>query len=656
MKAKKSGLDVRADKKKPKRLAIYVVYDKDGILDDFREYYINEVKKVTDYISVIVCGTLTADSRNKLEQLADDVYVRENKGLLAYGWLDGIAHIGWDKIYEYDELLLLNDSFFGPIYPLKDMFDAMEKSDADFYGAMRNFEEKSFKEIAGRPLKHGHFRGSICYFYVIKRRLLHSAEFKRYWSQHPVVDDGWDTVFFAEIDFYDFLLDAGFKIDSYQSDKLERYQFDNLSHSMRKLIEDEKIPFVRARSLGTDVRNQSMSNSYGKDPRKTLDYIQNCTDYDTDMIWKYLTRTKNLTHLWQQMQLEYVVSDEKDDKPFEYAKKIAAILHIYYDDQVERIARYCKNFPQNTDFYITTTSQVVFDHIENEFKKAGLNYTCEIRPNRGAAIPTLWVTYSKLVTEEVYEYVCYFHDKKSPYSEYTIQGEEFALRCFENLFGTEHVVKNIINLFEDNPRLGVVGAPAVYHGEYYASPCRTWPGNYENTVKLAKKLDLHVDINSEITPVAPYGDMLWFRSKALKKALSYGFTYEDFPEKHGKDNSLPHAVERIYGFAAQDSGYYYAEVITQDNARTDLMSYRYMLDRISETMMEIGCPPISLDYTTQVIRELSRIAIAHNETIGPCAPTARIIVKRAIKKRIPKPIWKVMRKIYGLFGGKKWVG
>ena len=86
------------------------------------------------------------------------------------------------------------------------------------------------------------------------------------------------------------------------------------------------------------------------------------------------------------------------------------------------------------------------------------------------------------------------------------------------------------------------------------------------------------------------------------------------------------------------------------------MSYRYMLDRISETMMEIGCPPISLDYTTQVIRELSRIAIAHNETIGPCAPTARIIVKRAIKKRIPKPIWKVMRKIYGLFGGKKWVG
>ena len=34
----------------------------------------------------------------------------------------------------------------------------------------------------------------------------------------------------------------------------------------------------------------------------------------------------------------------------------------------------------------------------------------------------------------------------------------------------------------------------------------------------------------------------------------------------------------------------------------------------------------------------------------------RKIVKMAIKKRIPNPIWKVSKKIYHLFGGKKWIG
>lgn len=630
---------------RPKRIAIYVIFDKDGILDGFRKYYLEQLRKVTDCIVAVVNGTLTAESREELEQLTDDFFVRENKGLLAYGWIEGIRHIGWDRLYEYDELLMLNDSFFGPFFPLEDMFDAMEKSDADFYGAMKNFEEKAYTQIAGRPMKHGHFRGSICYFYVIKRRLLHSTEFKKYWDSTPVINGDWDTYFFSEIDFYDYVQDAGFKIDAFQSDKLKGYYFDNLTHNMSKLISEDAIPFARIRPFCTDLKDQSMQISYGKDPRMTLDYINEHTDYDINLIWDYILRTKNLTNIYNQLQLEYVIPKHFVEKPFSYKKQVAAIIHIYYPDLAELIAEYCANFVPNTDFFITTTEEDAKEVIEEAFEKHNLHYECKVRPNVGVAMSTLWVTYADIVTGGEYEYICYFHDKKSPYAQFGINGEQFATRCYENLFGTQEVVKNIINLLEANPRMGILGVPIVYHGEYFEVALRSWKGNFQNTVDLAKKLDLNVDISPYITPVAPYGDMFWFRSAALKKAIGYNFTYDDFDVPYAPDFTFMHAIERIYGFAAQDSGYYYADALNTDDARSDLVNYQHMLHQFTSIMMQNGHDPHNF-YAAEEIMHMYR---GH-------ALSAEQVIKAEVKRRCPSFLWNILKKIYHFFGGKKWVG
>lgn len=584
-----------------KRLAMYVIYDKDGILDGFRKYYLQEIRKCVNYILAVVCGSIRPECRDELSELADEVIVRENKGLLAGAWVSGIRHIGWDKLSEYDELFMLNDSFFGPIYPLQDMIDAMEESDADFYGAMKNFEEKSYKELAGRPLKHGHFRGSICYFYIIKERLLHSPEFKKYWSKTPQIKENWDTYFYAEIDFYDYVVDCGFRVDAYQGDKLKGYFFDNLTQNMLKLIGDEKIPFARIRPFCTDMQDQMLSIGYGFDPRHTLEYIDKHTDYDVNYIWDYILRAKNLTHIWKQLQLEYVVSKTSIEQPYTYDKQIAVILHIYYTDEVERLANYCENFPQKTKFYITTIKEETKQKIAEEFDKRSLDYILKTRPNVGVAMSTLWITYADIVTSNQYEYICYFHDKKSPYSQFLMQGDLFARRCYENLIGSKAIVKNIINLFIQNPRMGILGAPMPYNGEYYAIAYKTWSSNYDNTVELAEKLGIHVNIDPNIMPITPYGDMFWFRAEALKKTIGHGFTYDDFDIKYERDSTILHAIERVYAFAAQDSGYYYADVINSDEARTDLINYQSMNYTFDEILMRNGQWPGSFEWTKTII-------------------------------------------------------
>lgn len=619
-------------KKKIKRIAIYVIYDRDGILDGYRKYYLQELRKVTDHIVVVVSGILTLDSRKDLEKLADDFFVRENKGLLTYAWIDGINHIGWDKLYEYDELLMLNDSFFGPFFPLSDMFDDMEKSDADFYGVMKNFEQKNYTQIANRPLKHGFFRGTICYFYVIKNRLLHSNEFRKYWSKKPEIKENWDAYFFNEFDFYDYVRDAGFKIDAYQSDKLKGYFFDNISHNMYKLLSDDKIPFARIRPFCTDFLTNSVTINYGKDPRKTLEYIDKKTDYDIDLIWDYILRTKNLTDIYNRQQLIYILNEKIIEKKYIYNKKIAVIVHIYYEDLIENIVRYCENFMENVDFFITTTKDKVKSKIEKEFKKRKLNFICKVRPNIGVAMSTLWVTYSNIVTSGQYEYICYFHDKKSPYSEFSIQGEQFATRCYENLFGTPELVKNIINLFEDNPRLGVLGVPRPYNGNYFATNINGWDINHDNVVKLAEKFNLKVDIDERKIPATAYGDMFWFRSDALKKVIRQNLSYKDFDVVYVPDGTFMHAVERIYGLAAQDSGYYYADVLSVDNARSDLVNYQYILDNIFLALKDNGyyvsSPQMILDYINKMKNISDKFFI-------------RRYFKHKLKNHLPRPLFKL---------------
>lgn len=641
---------IKGTNNRPSRIAIYVIYDKDGILDGFRKYYLKELRKVVDHILAVVCGTITPESREELYDLVDEIYVRENKGLLAGAWVDGIAHIGWDTLDKYDELFMLNDSFFGPFYPLEDMMDAMEKSDSDFYGALRNFEDKNITSFFGHSLKHGHIRGSICYFYIIKSRLLHSPEFRKYWEKMPEVNQDGDTYFYAELNFYDYVIDAGFKVDSYQSDKLKGYFFDNLTHNMKKLVQGDKIPFARIRPFGSDMMYQGLSMGYARDPRDTLQYIDEHTDYDVNLIWDYLLRTKNLTDIYYQLQLENVVPKNIVEKPFEYSKKCAVILHIYYKDLVERLADYCLNFPDNTDFYITTTTEETNEIIKREFKARNLNFTSKIRPNVGVAMSTLWVTYADVVTSGEYEYICYFHDKKSPYLDYTMHGDSFATRCYDNLFGTKEIVKNIINIFEDNKRLGMLGVPVVYHGQYFGVHVLTWPVNYENTVKLAKKLKLNVPIKQDVIPVAPYGDMFWFRADALKKAIGQGLTYDDFDVEYKSDGTFMHAIERIYGFCVQDAGYYYAEVMNTDDARSDLINYQYMLYNIVDILISNKQMVTNYEVTKDVIRY-------HTSPDSKMSVmTARMALKTIIKAKIPKPIWKFFKKIYHAFGGKKWVG
>ena len=63
-----------------KRICIFSFFDNDGIVDEYIEYYLNEISQIVKRIVIVVNGNIKNDYYKKLLKYTDEIIVRENKG------------------------------------------------------------------------------------------------------------------------------------------------------------------------------------------------------------------------------------------------------------------------------------------------------------------------------------------------------------------------------------------------------------------------------------------------------------------------------------------------------------------------------------------------------------------------------------------------
>ena len=92
-----------------KRICIYLTYDKEGIIDKYIGYMLKELKTCVTNL-VVVCNEIeVAKGKDILEEYADAIFYRENIGFDAGGFKDALCgFLGWKKVFQYDELVLVN--------------------------------------------------------------------------------------------------------------------------------------------------------------------------------------------------------------------------------------------------------------------------------------------------------------------------------------------------------------------------------------------------------------------------------------------------------------------------------------------------------------------------------------------------------------------
>ena len=120
------------------RLVIYFFYDADGIVDRYVPYMLEDINKNCSELFVVCNGKLTPEGRKTFLKLTPHLLVRENVGFDVWAYKEALEHYGWEKLAEFDEVVLMNYTIFGPLYPFSEMFEKMNQRDVDFWGITKH--------------------------------------------------------------------------------------------------------------------------------------------------------------------------------------------------------------------------------------------------------------------------------------------------------------------------------------------------------------------------------------------------------------------------------------------------------------------------------------------------------------------------------------
>src|SRR3989339_1460197 len=238
------------------------------------------------------------------------------------------------------------------------------------------------------------------------------------------------------------------------------------------------------------------------------------------------------------------INTDYEIKRINLKPRIAVIVHLYYTELWDELAKHINNIPFNFDTYINLVEnnypENIIDKIKRTFPRAVVTST----PNKGFDIGGLMKQIQNINLEK-YDLVCKIHSKKSKYK-MTNYGDNWRKELLDSMLGSKRRVLGIIKLFE-NKKIGMISSE-----KHISNKIST---NEEKYLLLCDKLK----IEKKFQDIEYFeGTMFWCRSEILEKIKKIGMKTEDFEDTRIKvnDGQLAHAFERVFGALCKSCGYY----------------------------------------------------------------------------------------------------
>jgi len=175
-----------------KRLCIYAHYDKNQIIDDYVIYQLRYYSLFFDKI-IFVSTSCNPFELSKLRGITTHNMIRENTGYDFMSWKTGLD--AETDLNSFNELVLTNDSVYGPIFSLEDLFKKMAEVPCDFWSPTENIEVKPHLQS---------------YFLVFKKNVFSSPAFKEWMESFKSLENKKDYVTKFEVALTERLKEAGF--------------------------------------------------------------------------------------------------------------------------------------------------------------------------------------------------------------------------------------------------------------------------------------------------------------------------------------------------------------------------------------------------------------------------------------------------------------
>ncbi|WP_278533819.1 rhamnan synthesis F family protein [Streptococcus vestibularis] len=463
-----------------KRLLLYVHYNKYDELSGHVLYQLEQLRPLFSKLIVISNSQLTKSTTSTLkENGVDEVIQRENLGFDFAAWRDGMAHVRFEDLTDFDSVTLMNDTCFGPLWDMSDIVEGFEKRpNVDFWG-MTNFRKtKYFDE---------HLQS---YFMSFKKHVVASEAFQKFWTSIKTFTDVQDVIDNYETRVTSVLLEAGYRYDAVFNTIAE--EAGDLIHpdfSYYRPIStlEHKVPFIKLKAF-TDNEKKG---------RLLLDYLANLSTYPVALIKSHLNSYHSPDSL--------VILDEKIIEPsFKRFSKheYRMAIHVHISD-LERLKVFLDS-KLSAFYYFTLSGHLDKNQVENNllnsFDKDRFQIVSQKFDNHYHALVSLASQLSE------YDFIGHFHTADFG-NEGKLVDEATRLALIDMLLDEEKVS----SIFADFPEVGLVFAD-LSKELYWTDAIGAL--NQEQTVKLTDECQKVINHSLHI-----FQGSMWLSKDFLEKII-----------------------------------------------------------------------------------------------------------------------------------------
>lgn len=555
-------------RKVPKRLLLFQQFDVGNKIDDHIIYTLKSFYKEKIDIIFISLSPLDNIEEEKINNLVIEIYELPNQGFDWTAWKTVILNKGKTYFDKYDEIILMNDTCYGPIFPLHDYFSVIDNKNCDFYG------------ITESQNWGGHKKHIQSYFIGIKRSIFTKKIFWNFFKNLPPITTYADLVKKCEVkfstvmyenNFTSFSLYNGEKINYCKNiDLIEQLAFNALPY----LIRNYKIPFIKIKGFSSGLLG--ISKHYNKifDIYKMISFMK--SSYPVELITNHLRRTKPLS--WQKnIPNTLEVLETKGSIPQNLCNpKICVIAHLQYDDKIDYNICKLTNIPYKFDLLITSHNNNILRGIESICKSYNLKINnIIIRKNNNINNIYSYINCFNDIHLN-YDYALKYKDDRlvSKIDEVEFQLKEFIER---SLLYSKIYIHNIINLFKNEIKLGIVlpHYPPVFSFLNINSQPLV---NNNFYFKESTEMNSYRFINA-----------FWYRPNALNSLSDNKFDTDNFFCKYTQTNNFKlNNIDTIIPYILQSSGYYYKFVTSQEELISNFQKYEDFIQRINWSQFQIN--------------------------------------------------------------------
>ena len=531
---------------------VYFHFDPHHQVRDYVVAALSSLRPHANHILLVSNSPISEADRARLETCCDEILQRPNEGLDAGAYRAGLEHLGWERLADFDELILTNHTYYAPLRPWGEVFTrAANWGDISFWGMTEHATMRPHPFLAQRELP----RHLQSHWIAVRRRLLTDPAFREYWEQMPPVTSYRDSIQWHESRFTGYFAELG---HTWQvAFPVDRYRSENPAIEEAPALLADGCPLLKRRALFHDPLHQDRQAVVGGE----LLEAAVAAGYSEDLILSDVVHTAAARDLIVNAGLTEVVTgcvpgaagtDVEVSSP-ERRPSGCVVVHVPAGrEALERaeadgLARRLASVPAHWRVVVTSPEPLDAADLErvtgrrptredtqedSAHREGGVSFRLvrDLDPRGTIAFLTqcddLWDPGRAAGGSDSGDGdeggdggPLVLRITVGPLPGPGTRADDVAHRqALDCLLDSPEYVAGLIDLFARHPGLGVAMPAAGHIGRAHGGP--TWDGLVGAATALSRRLGLSVELDP-VAPVVPVGAMFMARPEALR-TLSEG--------------------------------------------------------------------------------------------------------------------------------------